>query len=594
MPSADEPAPASRFAATLLGEAARLGVRDLVVCPGSRSQSLALVAAELERLGRVRLHVRIDERSAGFFALGLAIETGVPVPVVTTSGTAVANLHPAMLEAFHAGVPLVALTADRPAELLGIGANQATIQPGMFGDRIPCLDVPAPVGDATEEPLARRLAARLRATTGPLQLNLAFREPLASELPEGWLGERLDRPAEAADSEADGTEGDGLETDDAGDTRDAADETVLDLDPADGVPTIVIAGDRAGAAAEEAAHAGGWPLIAEISSGARYGRHLVVATRELLGSASPAPQLRDGVRRAVVFGHPTLTREIPALLTRDDVEVVVIGPTGGEPYNPGHHVARRAATLRLRASAEPSPDDRAWLRDWVLASRTITEASSSDPEAPDLDASRSNASAERARFGRQELAVARQRVDRAVLVDAVWRCTWPHDRLVVGASRLIRELDRRAPGKRVRVVANRGLAGIDGTIATALGVAVASQDAGSLAQAAGVTRALIGDLTLLHDAGSLLVGQGGEPVPQIQVIVGNDGGGTIFDGLEVATAAPAAAMDRVQYTPQHIDLAALASAYGWAHVRATTRAELEHALTSREHRAVLIEVPLER
>ncbi|MGN6501490.1 MAG: thiamine pyrophosphate-binding protein, partial [Pseudolysinimonas sp.] len=135
--------PASEFATALLAELVRRGVADLVLSPGSRSQALALAAAAFERAGMLRLRVRIDERSAGFLALGLAVETRRPVAVVTTSGTAVAELHPAVLEAAHSGVPLVLLTADRPSELIGIGANQATVQPGIFGGAARLVEVPA-------------------------------------------------------------------------------------------------------------------------------------------------------------------------------------------------------------------------------------------------------------------------------------------------------------------------------------------------------------------------------------------------------------------------------------------------------------------
>jgi 2-succinyl-5-enolpyruvyl-6-hydroxy-3-cyclohexene-1-carboxylate synthase len=136
------------------------------------------------------------------------------------------------------------------------------------------------------------------------------------------------------------------------------------------------------------------------------------------------------------------------------------------------------------------------------------------------------------------------------------------------------------------------LAGIDGTVSTGLGIALASQ-AGSGTSAAGVTRVLVGDLTLLHDVGSLLLGTG-ERVPRIQVIVGNDGGGTIFDGLEVSRTAAPAAIDRVMFTPQRVDLAALATAYGWTHLRASTHGELEAALTTASAAPMLIEVPLVR
>ena len=158
-----------------------------------------------------------------------------------------------------------------------------------------------------------------------------------------------------------------------------------------------------------------------------------------------------------------------------------------------------------------------------------------------------------------------------------------------GSSRLVRVADAVLPGKKVTVHANRGLAGIDGTVATATGVAIASQSAG----AHGVTRVLLGDLALLHDAGGLLVAIG-EAEPRIQIIVGNDGGGTIFDGLEVAATADADAADRVLYTPHGVDLGRLASAYGWTHTRVTTRAALDQALTTPAAARQVIEVPLAR
>src|SRR6185437_10919801 len=188
-----------------------------------------------------------------------------------------------------------------------------------------------------------------------------------------------------------------------------------------------------------------------------------------------------------------------------------------------------------------------------------------------------------------EVGVLRAPVDRVALVDAVWRASWPHDRLVFGSSRLVRVADAVLPGKKVPVHANRGLAGIDGTVSTALGIAVASQARG----AAGITRVLLGDLALLHDVGSLLVPPG-EVAPRIQVIVGNDGGGTIFDDLEVAGIAARADMDRVMYTPQSVSLARLAAAYGWEHVVVSTRSALDQALTSPVRGPQLIEVPLER
>jgi 2-succinyl-5-enolpyruvyl-6-hydroxy-3-cyclohexene-1-carboxylate synthase len=372
---------------------------------------------------------------------------------------------------------------------------------------------------------------------------------------------------------------------------------------APGPRTVVVAGAGSGAVAEEFARIGGWPLLAEVSSGAHFGPNLVVAYRELLHE----PGFGDLVERVIVFGHPTLSREVPALVQRDGVETIAVAPTGIEWFNPGHQVARfeRAAHA---VPHEPSAEDRAWVGRWVHASRALLDAqqpaAASVRSGIDETGHVSDFGAQR-EYMRAQLETVRAPVTRRMLVEAVWAATWPHDRLVFGASRLIRDADRDVPGRRIRVHSNRGLAGIDGTIATSLGIAIASQspvpgreqatDAAAPATSArtGVTRAIVGDLTLLHDVGSLLLGEG-EARPRIQIIVGNDGGGTIFDALEVAGSAPAEAFDRVQFTPQRVDLAALAAAYRWGYAKATTSGELNDALTGRIDGPQLVEVPLPR
>lgn len=575
--------PATDFSIELLGEFVRLGVRHIVLAPGSRSQALALAAAEYERIGAVRLHVRIDERGAGFLALGLAVESGTPALVITTSGTAVANLHPAVLEAHHSGVPVVLLTADRPTELRGIRSNQTTVQPGMFGAAARLSeDVPAPTG-AIGEPDAARAAARraMDAATGmhtrapgPAQLNLAFREPLSAAVslptPDDQTLVASQPPAPPAE------------------VAGAGEDPLVVAGPA---RTVVVAGHGAGPAAEALARAGGWPLLAEVSSGSRFGPNLVVAYRALLAE----PDWGGRVERAIVFGHPTLSREVPALIQRPDVETIVVAPSGTEWYNPGHRVRHftRAVALDPAVTADAgSREGREWVGRWVAASRMLRDADEAQPPAPDIEASVSADYRVRGGFAKSELAALRAPVTRTGLVDAVWQATWPHDRLVLAASRLVRVADARVPGKKIRVHSNRGLAGIDGTVATALGVALASQ-ADPEPRSSGVTRVLIGDLALLHDAGSLLVAPG-EHRPRLQLVVGNDGGGTIFDGLEVAASAPAEAMERVLYTPQQVDVEALAHAYGWEYVRAGTRSELERALTAPAAGLSLVEVPLTR
>jgi len=569
--------PATDFSVALLGEFVRLGVRDVVLSPGARSQALALVCAELERIGLIRLHVRLDERGAGFLALGLAVESGRPALVVCTSGTAVANLHPAVLEAHHSGVPMILLTADRPSELRGIRSNQTTLQPGLFGVAMRlCVDAPAPEGAATEHDdaiaLARRATDAATGATsldpGPVQLNLAFREPLSA--PVTLTAEAISGAAGLAESAAVLA---------VPVVAASVDEPVFLV--TGGLRTVVIAGASAGPEAEEFARAGGWPLLAEVCSGARFGPNLVSAYRELL----LASDLGGRVERAVVFGHPTLSREVPAMIQREGVETIVVAPSGTEWFNPGHRVSvfARAAAPDAAAIAEAGTSGgREWLGRWVMSSRHLLAAGAAREDTPIGDRG----------ITREELAAMRAPVTRPMLVDAVWRASWPHDRLVFGASRLVRVADRRVPGKKISVHSNRGLAGIDGTVATAVGIALASQN-GATPQSTGVTRLVVGDLTLLHDVGSLLLTPG-EVLPRLQIIVGNDGGGTIFDGVEVAASARAECINRVLYTPQQADLANLAAAYGWSYCLAATRSDLERVLTSPHAGPSIVEVPLSR
>jgi 2-succinyl-5-enolpyruvyl-6-hydroxy-3-cyclohexene-1-carboxylate synthase len=284
-----------------------------------------------------------------------------------------------------------------------------------------------------------------------------------------------------------------------------------------------------------------------------------------------------------VFGHPTLSRQVPALVKRAGVELIVVR-SGGEDWNP-----TRGATVvdAVEVVGVVDPASRSWLGRWVQASRDALETDDSARVAAAI----SDAPADQARFNRDVLRSLRERVSRRSLVEAVWRFTWPHDRLVLGASRLIREADAVVPGKKIPVFANRGLAGIDGTIATATGIALASQ-AKEGSSSAGITRVLLGDLALLHDVGSL-ARLTGEPRPRMQVIVGDDHGGTIFDSLEVRGTADEAAFDRVMLTPSEVDYRALATAFGWDYVLAADRGTLEDALAPTLSPRI-IHVPLER
>ncbi|MEB4614647.1 thiamine pyrophosphate-dependent enzyme, partial [Leucobacter sp. M11] len=273
------------------------------------------------------------------------------------------------------------------------------------------------------------------------------------------------------------------------------------------------------------------------------------------------------------------------------VETIVVHPGPGERWNPGHAVSRFVSAAQVSEDV-PVRETRPWLGAWVRRDRELAEALSTRHE-PDLAAARETGYKERSSYARAEVRAMREAITREMLCETLWQATWPHDRLVLGASRLIRVLDRVAPSRKLTVHSNRGLAGIDGTVATALGVALASQDGDEPRHAAGVTRVLLGDVTLLHDLGSLVLGAG-EERPRIQLIVGNDGGGTIFDDLEVARSAEPAAFDRVMLTPHAADLGAFAEAAGWHFQRVSTRVELERAFTAPVAGPSIIEVPLPR
>jgi 2-succinyl-5-enolpyruvyl-6-hydroxy-3-cyclohexene-1-carboxylate synthase len=557
-----DPNASSRFATALLRRLAERGVRHVVVSPGSRSQALALAAAQAELDGVLRVHVRIDERSAGFLALGLTREAGTPAVVITTSGTAVANLHPAMLEAWHSGDPLIALTADRPAELRGHGANQTTQQPGIFGPAATWeVDVPAPTGADSDLEDARTLAddAFLAATIGqprpaPVHVNLALRDPLSG--PTGDLELAESAPMERA----------------------VRSGTPFLLQP--GPRTVVVAGAGAGPEAEAAARAGDWPLLAEVTSSARFGPCLVPAYRRVLGEE----ELVSQVERVVVFGRPNLSRQVPALLSRPGIEIVLVRAGGAQQFDP----SRRATIVDSVEVAPADSPDRSWAGRWVALGRQLVEAGD---DAAYIGGSGAESAAERSRLMRAELQAVRAKVSRRALVEAVWRATWPHDRLWLAASRLVRVADDAVPGKKIRVHSSRGLAGIDGTISSAIGLAIAAAD--DPKAAAGTTRVLLGDLAFLHDVGGLLIAPG-EARPRVQLIVGNDRGGSIFDGLEVAATAEPSLFDRVQYTPHDVGIAELAAAYGWQHTLASTRGDLDRALTAPAAGPSIVEVPLER
>ena len=484
----------ARAVVTALVEA---GVTDVVVAPGSRNAPLSFAAFDAAEAGLLRLHTRVDERSAGFLALGLT-KVGSRAAVVCTSGTAVANLHPALLEAVHAGVPMVAVTADRPERLRGTSANQTTEQVGVFGWLVPVVDV----ADGGPRPVVG---------AGPLHLNVQLDDPLVPD--DRWRPEIV-RPATPE--------------------RDRPERDLLDLGPR----TVVVAGDDAGSAARVLAQDAGWPLLAEPSSGARNGANVVRTYRLLLDG-----DLGEKVERVVVAGHPTLSRPVTRLLARDDVEVVDMS-AGGLP---------RPFPVD-RAVVEPTvdgADDPSWLDAWHEADASVSRQ---------LD----------------ELLAAEPGITPYAVAGAVSRAVPAGGLLLVGASSPVRDLDLMATaydvGGRRKVIANRGLSGIDGTVSTAVGAALGRPHG---------TRnlALMGDVTFLHDSNGLVLGPD-EPRPDLTIVVVNDDGGSIFSMLEQGAPEHAHAFERLFGTPHGVDLAALCAATRTPHWRIDGIGELEHALRS--------------
>ena len=539
------------LARTVLDELVRGGVRHLVLCPGSRSAALAFAAHALAAEDRVTLHVRIDERSAGFLALGLARTSHRPAAVITTSGTAVVNLHPAVLEASHAGVPFVVVTADRPAALRGTGANQTTDQVKVFGSAVHAsADVPAAVPGHHEAEQVRGwrslVARNLVATaSGPVHLNLQLEGPATPDVADGWTDPCLGRP-----------EGQPWTSP----TSAPAKPEPVDLTgPA---RTVVLAGDDAGPPARVLAESGGWPLLAEPTSGSRTGANAIRTYRLLLADAGP-DSLAGRIQRVVVSGHPTLSRPVTRLLSRQDVEVVALVPPEAPrrtATDPGHSVSR---VVRAALAERSAGDD--WLDQWLtadaeLGARLDTLLGSSGELSPHQ------------------------------VAGAVARALPAGGLLFVGASNPIRDLDLMVPryrvGDRRMVTANRGLSGIDGTVSSAIGAALGRPHSSR-------AFALMGDLTFLHDQNGLVIGPD-EPRPDLTVVVVNDDGGSIFALLEQGAEEHAASFERLFGTPHGVRLESVCAATRTPYTRVTGLVELEAVLDRSPRGIEVVEASVRR
>jgi 2-succinyl-5-enolpyruvyl-6-hydroxy-3-cyclohexene-1-carboxylate synthase len=503
----------------------RCGMRHAVTSPGSRNAPLALTLAAQDSIEAVSV---IDERSAGFVALGMAKASGRPVAVTCTSGTAAANLHPAVVEAHEARVPLIVMTADRPPELREVGAGQAIDQIKLYGTAAKWF-----VEVGTHEPSRetaihhRALACRAYWTAsggrpGPVHLNFPLREPLAPvEDPEGldptdWAGRPDGSPWTELRRHASAPHSDDVH---AVAERIAAEPRGLIVCG----PTSEPIADPAARLAAEA----GWPLLAEPTSGVRCGdhdrSHVIAHYDVLLRIERFAEEHAPGL--VLRIGDMPTAKPLRSFVA--DASQIVVDPHGA------WHEPTRRAELVLEAAAGPTLDalasavemrsnetDSAWLETWRSADGKVPPAVGRSPEAFE---------------GRVLAALEPELPEEAV----VW----------VSSSMPIRDVEAFFPesAKRLRFLANRGANGIDGVVSSALGAAVAT----------GLpTWVLIGELALQHDAGGLLAARrAGVP---LEIVCIDNGGGGIFDFLPVAEHADPAAYEAHIATPSEgVDLAAL-------------------------------------
>ncbi|WP_188828843.1 2-succinyl-5-enolpyruvyl-6-hydroxy-3-cyclohexene-1-carboxylic-acid synthase [Nocardia camponoti] len=523
--------PSTAQARVVVDELVRGGVREVVLCPGSRNAPLAFALQAADVAGQLRLHMRIDERTAGFLAIGLAVSSGQPVPVVMTSGTAVANLAPAVLEANYARVPLIVISANRPYEMLGTGANQTVEQLGLFGSQVRAtISLGLAEEEAEQYPRQNsvwrsavcRVLAAARGTrsgnAGPVQFDIPLREPLVPSLDEAPL------PAGRPDDRAWTA------------TQYATLDVPLDIDLTP--DTVVISGHGARLLPELSA----LPTVAE-------------PTAPLHGPAlHPLALSLLKPKQAIITGRPTLHRQVSRVLADPDVTVFALTTGPRWPDVSGNVVG---TGTRAVTSGAPAAD---WLARCAelnsVAEAAVRDELAAHPKATGLHV--------------------------AAVVTAALR---EGDQLLLGASNPVRDaalVSTPRPG--IRVMSNRGVAGIDGTVSGAVGAALAHP---------GRTIALMGDLTFLHDASGLLIGRG-EPRPaNLTIVVANDDGGGIFELLEQGDPQYAGVFERVFGTPHGMDLAALCAAYRVPH-RQVDPTELAAELADDAHGLRVLEVVTER
>ena len=506
--------PTATCCAAMVDQWIRDGVRHAVVCPGSRSTPMALALAERSEL---TLHVHHDERSAAFLALGIGVSTGMPAIVLTTSGTAAVELHPAVVEASYAGVPLVACTADRPPELQGVGAPQTIDQAGLYSSAVRD-HVSVPVPDAAEamswRGYARRAVEASLADPGPVQVNLHYREPLVGS--PGLLPPPLeDRPIEA---------------------RPVASLPLDDLSGRRGI--VVVGGGTHEPDAVWTIAAGlGWPVLADPRSGCRRPGAIAHADPILR-----VPEFAEAHRPEVIlrFGALPSSRVVTEWIAGSGAFEIVVADRVDDPSGTVAH--RTAGDLRDLVAAVGSLDAAPveWLERWTGAQMAAEDVISAAVDGGETT----------------EPAAAR------CVVGAV-----PDGSVIVTSSSMpVRDVEWfSAPRDGVTIVANRGANGIDGVTSTAAGIAATGRP----------TTVVVGDLAFLHDTNGLL-GLSGRGLDLTIVVIDNRGGG-IFSFLPQARVLPSERFEQLFGTPHDVDLPALARAHGLRVVEAATIDELRSA-----------------
>lgn len=536
------------FAATLVDEWVRAGVTDAVVCPGSRSTALALALGDRPDL---RVHVRLDERGAGFFAIGLAAASGRPVVVCVTSGTAAAELHPAVVEAHYGRVPLVVCTADRPPELHGVGAPQTIEQSGIYGTSLRWSAEPGvPVEESSWS--WRSLGARAVAEAqsgplgpGPVHLNLAFRDPLVGEPGELPAGRDDGEPVHRVVSPGCGE---------------------IEIAPWPGSKGVIVAGARCGppdAVLALAEHLG-WPVLADPRSGCRLLHPHVVAAADALARVAPAHLRPDVVVR---LGAAWTSKALAAFVSKAEVAAVDPWWHWEDPDRTAAVVYRSEPARWLAAacrSAPPRTHD-AWLAGWQEAERAAQSA---------IDG-----------------ALGEDRLSEPLVARRLFSAL-PEDATVVVASSMpVRDLEWFAPamGAPPRVLANRGANGIDGVCSTALGVAACSPRP---------VVGLVGDLAFFHDLSALVTSAATGVDGSCTLVVVDNSGGGIFEFLAQAETLDRARFDRLFATPQLPDVIEAAGGLGARTADVGTPHELDGAVRaatrSRGLTVVRVRVPARR